>query len=108
MFLLCVIQLRNYSLNKTSNERFAKTARTQSATSDLDNTSSYNSSVLRDDESALLSGNAGGRSGSRRQKGCWMNCREMCCNKQVVSQDRLMQIYLAEASESSHTSMADE
>ena len=33
---LCAIQLGNYTMNKTSNERFARTARTMSAVSDLD------------------------------------------------------------------------
>ena len=37
-----------------------------------------------------------------------MNCKTMCCNKQVMSQERLYQVYLAEATESSRTSVLDE
>ena len=105
VLFLAWIQTRNYSLNKTSNERFAKSARTHSATaSELDSASSF--SQMHDDEASLLSARGGGR--GHRKRGCWLNCREMCCNKQVVSQDRLLQVYLAEATESSHTSVLDD
>ena len=30
----------------------------------------------------------------RRDWGCKLNCKEMCCNKEVISQDKLLQIYL--------------
>ena len=100
---LTMIQVRNFCLNKTSNERFARNARSQSAVSDMDSMTSKGS--FRDDESALLSA-TGGR--SRRNRGCWMNCKLMCCNKTVVSQDRLLQVYLAEATESSRTSLVDD
>ena len=38
---LTSIQVRNFTLNKTSNERFARTARTQSAVSELDSEATY-------------------------------------------------------------------
>jgi hypothetical protein len=103
VLFLAAVQLRNYMLNKTSNERFAKTARTQSAISELDSVSEFSKSRVGD-ENSLLSGAGRGR----KKRGCWFNCKEMCCNKRVVSQDRLLQIYLAEATESSATSMMDE
>ena len=89
VLFLSAIQCRNFMLNKTSNERFARNARTQSAVTDLDSVTSYNNSGLDGGEkSSLLSG--GGHPHNKRQKGCWANCSEMCCNKTVVSQDRLL------------------
>ena len=61
---------------------------------------------MQEDGTSSLLSNAGGR--GRKKKGCWLNCKAMCCNKRVVSQDRLLQIYLAEAADSSATSLADE
>lgn len=100
------VQLRNFTLNKTSNERFARTARTQSAVSELDSITTYDKTDgLQEDGTSSLLSNAGR---GRKKKGCWLNCKSMCCNKRVVSQDRLLQIYLAEAADSSVTSLADE
>ena len=45
VLFLCAIQIRNFMLNKTSNERFARNARSQSAVSELDSVSSYNPSA---------------------------------------------------------------
>jgi len=106
VIFLSWIQIRNYMLNKTSNERFARSARTASATSDVDSVTTYSQSALHEDNDSLLS-KTGGRN-QKRQRGCWLNCKEMCCNKQVVSQDRLLQVYLAEATESSNTSVLDD
>lgn len=100
------VQMQNFTLNKTSNERFARTARTQSAVSELDSVTTFDQSALPDEGASSLLSNAGTR--NRKKRGCWLNCKEMCCNKRVVSQDRLLQIYLAEATESSVTSQADE
>ena len=72
--------------------------------SELDSVSSYEKSAMQSENSAL-SAREGGR---RRKKGCWFNCSQMCCNKKVVSQDQLLQMYLAEATESSHTSILDD
>ena len=80
----------NYCKDQTSNERFAKNRRSQSNVSDVDSVSTYNrESFKKDEESALLS-TAGGRNKKKRERGCWMNCTEMCCNRTVISQDRLM------------------
>ena len=64
-FLSC-IQVKNFTLNKTSNERFAKSARTQSAVSELDSVSSYERSSFNENDSEL-SNHAGGRK-SRQSK----------------------------------------
>ena len=83
---LSYLACRNYTLNKTTNERFARAARTQSNASDLDSVSSFHSRMSAvGDEAALLPGREGGGRG-RRRKGCWFNCREMCCNKRVMTQ----------------------
>ena len=96
----------NYCKNETSNERFARKARTNSApVSDLDSVFDSAMQDEEDDSSLLL--NAGGRD-SRRKKGCRLNCREMCCNKRVVSQEKLLQAYLAEAVKPTHKSHGDE
>lgn len=96
----------NYCKGETSNERFARTARTQSAVSELDSITTYDKTDgLQEDGTSSLLSNAGR---GRKKKGCWLNCKSMCCNKRVVSQDRLLQIYLAEAADSSVTSLADE
>ena len=58
---LSFIQVRNFMLNKTSNERFAKSARTQSAVSELDSVSSYERSGFHEDDSDNISNSAGGR-----------------------------------------------
>ena len=80
-------------------------ARTQSATSELESAaSSFTGSMLVGEENLSLLSKTGGR---RKKKGCWMNCKSMCCSKQVMSQDRLLQVYLAEATESSRTSVMD-
>jgi len=90
VLFLSYIQINNFRLNKTSNERFAKNRRSQSNVSDVDSVSTYNrESFKKDEESALLS-TAGGRNKKKRERGCWMNCTEMCCNRTVISQDRLM------------------
>ena len=81
---------RNYSLNKTTNERFARAARTQSNASELESVSSFHSRMSGvGDEAALLPGGAGGGRG-RRRRGCWANCGEMCCNKKVMTQEALL------------------
>ena len=88
---LCIIQARNFMLNKTSNERFARSARTQSAVSELDSVSSYEKGGNGNDNDSEISGSAangrgGERGGERREAGgCLGNCFEMCCNKKIVS-----------------------
>ena len=68
---LSYLACRNYSLNKTTNERFARAARTQSNASELESVSSFHSRMSGvGDEAALLPGGAGGGRG-RRRKGCW-------------------------------------
>ena len=82
---LSYLACRNYSLNKTTNERFARAARTQSNASELESASSFHSRMSGvGDEAALLPGGAGGGRG-RRRKGCWSNYGEMCCNKRVMT-----------------------
>ncbi len=97
----------NYCKNETSNERFARNARTQSATSELESASNFTESMLGvGDENLSLLSKTGGR--NKRKKGCWLNCKTMCCNKQIMTQERLYQVYLAEATESSRTSVLDD
>ena len=62
VMLLCWIQVNNYRLNKTSNERFARSARTASM-----DESEINGSVL------------GQNSLRRRRRGCTGNYSQMCC-----------------------------
>ena len=102
---LTAIQVRNFMLNKTSNERFARSARTQSAVSELDSEATYERSEYNDDDSMY-----GGRSRKDRgKKSCFMNCRRMCFNKTIISQERLLQKYLAEDDdESSKASILDD
>ena len=107
VFFLSVIQVRNFTLNKTSNERFARNARTQSATSELESASNFTESMIGvGDENLSLLSKTGGR--NKKKKGCWLNCKTMCCNKQIMTQERLYQVYLAEATESSRTSVLED
>lgn len=79
-------------LNKTSNERFARSARTQSAVSELDSVSSYEKGAAggNDNDSDISGSAAGGKDrNNRRERGCLGNCFEMCCNKKIVSQEML-------------------
>ena len=89
---LCIIQARNFMLNKTSNERFARSARTQSAVSELDSVSSYEKGGAggNDNDSQISGSAADGNRGDRGERreattGCLGNCFEMCCNKKIVS-----------------------
>ena len=86
---LCVIQISNYTMNKTTNERFARTARTMSAVSDLDGfSSSYDSNtrssnVKKDEATSSLLNTTGSMHKSR---GCLGNCTRMCCYKGFPTQ----------------------
>jgi hypothetical protein len=89
----------NYCKNETSYEGFVRKARGRhGATSDLDSMPSVDgASLLEEDDGdadALFAKAAGQR---RRSRGFKLNCKEMCCNRDVISQDRLLQIYLKEA-----------
>merc|ERR1712032_1049196 len=78
-----IMQFVNYGRGETTNERFARAARSQSNASELESVSSFHSRMSGvGDEAALLPGGAGGGRG-RRRKGCWANYGEMCCNKRV-------------------------
>jgi len=49
--------------------------------------------VEGDDEKLLK------QSPRRRGKlGCWANCGQMCCNRAIISQKELLQLYIAETS----------
>ena len=70
---LSYLACRNYSLNKTTNERFARAARSQSNASELESVSSFHSRMSGvGDEAALLPGGPGGGRG-RGRRGCWYN-----------------------------------
>lgn len=79
----------NYIRGKTTNERFARTNRTASTASELDTHTS--SSNLAADAEALLAGNKGQRP---VKKGCWLNCKQMCCMKRIISQEELLQMHM--------------
>lgn len=87
----------NYCKNETSYEGFAHSSRKHypMVVSDLDSMPS--GSI--DQAEGLLAGDndenetemlvrAGGQ--RRRSMGCRLNCKEMCCNRAVLSQDRLL------------------
>jgi len=97
-----IMQFVNYGRGETTNERFAKAARTQSTASDLESVSSFHSraSAVGDDAAALLPGGHGAGRG-RRRRGCWANCGEMCCNKRVMTQQALLDMHMAESMSSS-------
>lgn len=86
---LCCVQFKNYSRGQTTNERFARTNRSASTASELDTHTS--SSNLAADAEALLAGNKGQRP---VKKGCWLNCRQMCCMKRIISQEELLQMHM--------------
>jgi hypothetical protein len=70
------MQFVNYSRNETTNERFARGNR---AASELDTAGSF----VTSDSEALLGG--GHKTKRTSKKGCWFNCKMMCCNKRIVS-----------------------
>lgn len=81
---LFFVHFVNYIRGKTTNERFARSNR---AASELD---TQNGSIITAaDGEALLSG--GNRSKRPAKRGCWMNCKVMCCNKRIVTQEEMLQ-----------------
>ena len=74
--------------------------------SELDSVSSYEKSGF--EENLLGNDSIAGRQNNRKKKSCWKNLSNMCCNKQVVSQEQLYADYMAEVSESSRTSIMDD
>ena len=84
--LLGVIQMRNFCVNKTTNERFARRANTVLSDSGSSRASSRTSSMVSvtTDQSMeqLLDGSA-------RRCGWMFNCYQMCCNRGMVDQVQL-------------------
>ena len=80
VMLLCWIQTNNYRLNKTSNERFARSARTASVDSDEMQGSVYGQSALQ----------------RRWRKSCCFNYGQMCCPAETQTQEQLLTVYLIE------------
>ena len=95
----------NYCKNETSYEGFVRKARKKrAAVSDLDSMQSFDQARLLDDDAdGVLAGQdsqafyAKARGQRRRDYGLKWNCKEMCCNREVISQERLLKIYLDEA-----------
>ncbi len=79
---LCSVHIMNYIRGKTTNERFARNNRTASTGSELDTRTSSSIMLQNADAEALLGGHKGKRPA---KKGCWLNCKQMCCNKRIVS-----------------------
>jgi len=79
---LCWMQFMNYGRGETTNERFARNNRTASTGSELDTRTSSSIMLQNADAEALLGGHKGKRPA---KKGCWLNCKQMCCNKRIVS-----------------------
>lgn len=74
--LICYIHVNNFLNGQTTNERFANKTRTAS---DFDT-----ESVLSGEDEI---GSTKKQIRSRAQKrGCWLNCKQMCCNRQIISQ----------------------
>lgn len=82
---LSYIVCRNYSMNKTTNERFSKAARSNSTGSELSSASSFHSKVSSVNDEVLLPGGPGGGRG-RRRKNCCSNFAQMCCPRRVTTQ----------------------
>jgi hypothetical protein len=94
---LCWMQFVNYGRGETTNERFARANRTQSTGSELDTRTSSSILLQNADAEALLAGHRGKRPA---KKGCWLNCKQMCCNKRIISQEELLQMHMTTDSES--------
>ena len=82
---LSYIVCRNYSMNKTTNERFSRAARSNSTGSELSSASSFQSKISSVGDEVLLPGGPGGGRG-RRRKTCCSNFAMMCCPKRVTTQ----------------------
>jgi hypothetical protein len=104
---LCAVQIGNYTMNKTTNERFARQARTMSAVSDLDAfSSSRDSSTMRGGEnldSILLDH----KFRPKKRKGCLGNCIAMCCSYEYPSQQYLLEKHKADYASSIASSAPD-
>ena len=94
---LCWMQFMNYGRGETTNERFARNNRTASTGSELDTRTSSSFLLQNQDAEALLGGHKGKRP---QKKGCWLNCKQMCCNKRIVSQEELLQMHMTSDAES--------
>jgi len=94
---LCSVHVINYVRGKTTNERFARNNRTASTGSELDTRTSSSFLLQNQDAEALLGGHKGKRP---QKKGCWLNCKQMCCNKRIVSQEELLQMHMTSDAES--------
>jgi hypothetical protein len=47
---------------------------------------------LAESSEALLAGKGGAKKSAK--KGCWLNCRQMCCNKRITTQEELLQMHI--------------
>jgi len=101
-FALFSVHIVNYIRGKTTNERFARQNRANS-----ENETHTNSSVMLQstDAEALLQGH---RPKRPAKKGCWLNCKQMCCNKTIVSQEELLQMHIAADTDSKTDSRQSE
>lgn len=94
--LLCIVHVKNYSKGLTTNERFAKRQRLVSVSS-----VSSNEDMLSDGSPTFP------KAGTSKGQSCWVNCRRMCCSKDLVSQQALYQMHLDNSDLDSHTDMSD-
>ena len=100
--MLCGVHLKNYCAGKTTNERFAKKARSSSIASETESNDSYLEENSAGEKLIQKDGNR-----RRTKKGCCGNCYTMWCNKKIPTQESLLKIHMAESALSSRTDQSD-
>jgi hypothetical protein len=96
--MLFIVHTKNYCAGRTTNERFAKKGRSSSVATDESSMVDDNSEI---DGNELLGDKQPVR--RRAKKGCWANCGQMCCNKKIISQQKLLELHTADSALSSQT-----
>lgn len=82
------IQSANFCKNQTTYERFARKNRRVGIVTDDDSFEHEQVGESEDIEDSLLE-----RARRRGREGCWANCGQMCCNKRIASQRKLLRLY---------------
>jgi hypothetical protein len=85
------VHIKNYCYGKTTNERFAKKVSSSMASS-----LSSDTIMASRDESFFKSKDEerdAGKVKKSKKKGCWLNCKVMCCYKKVPTQRELLDQY---------------